>query len=222
MQSEAGQSDVEPAKGRLLFRALTGFVTALVLVALTVVVTWRTYGRVNVVVPGFTSEQWDVNRLRDVIVAYEVEHGRLPESLEEALESSPNVVAGLRPGLVDVWGTPYHYEPSASGFDVRSYGADRRLGGSRRGADVVPSRPGVQPPHVSLLDFIAHPVNPAGFWILLSWVGIAGFLSGWMGWRSRPRDELWAIRLAAGVVVVVMAFGVSIVLMALHVIPTGH
>jgi general secretion pathway protein G len=102
----------------------------------------------SVVVPKFTSRseqarltaaKTDLTNLETALDAFEIDNGRYPTTEEglSALVVAPSDATGWHGPYIklvpnDPWGTPYNYQyPGAhqqSGFDLYSYGPDKREG----------------------------------------------------------------------------------------------
>ena len=89
----------------------------------------------------------DISTLSSAVDAFKLDCGRYPTTKEglQALRVPPSQVHGWRgPYLrrevpLDPWGNPYHYlcpGPGGGGYEVESYGADGRPGGTGDNADI--------------------------------------------------------------------------------------
>ena len=85
-----------------------------------------------------TKAMAEISRIKDAVGMYQIQNGRLPESLEELKQPSKNQDEGLIPDLgKDPWGHDYEYERTGSRkFIVRSLGADGAPGGQADDADI--------------------------------------------------------------------------------------
>ncbi len=84
-----------------------------------------------------TAAKAQINNFKTALIAYKLKYKRFPESLD-ALVNNPKGIKFLDAPSVpkDPWGTPYVYTPGGSEYEIISYGADMRSGGSGYEADI--------------------------------------------------------------------------------------
>jgi len=93
----------------------------------------RTKYRINKTMISLTCVIMDANA--EAIKMFKLDNGVYPTTAEgiNALVSNPNVLKLPK----DAWGRPIIYVKTKDGFELISYGADRKEGGEDEGADIL-------------------------------------------------------------------------------------
>ena len=85
--------------------------------------------------------QIQMNNVADALSMYYNDCGHFPKSLKGLVEADPECSnwtdAYYRGKLVDPWGTEFIYELSGNEFSLKSYGQDKREGGTLLNKDIV-------------------------------------------------------------------------------------
>ena len=83
-----------------------------------------------------------IKQLVDAVNFYKMDHGKLPESLDELLHppqegGGAKAYINSRDNLIDPWKHPYDYQPIENGsVKISSLGSDGQAGGTGEAADV--------------------------------------------------------------------------------------
>lgn len=141
-----------------------------------------------------------LEQLEGMVQRYERTYGEIPETLAEATQEAGEPQFPL----VDSWGSDYQYRRTSDGFELSSFGRDRKPGGAGLDADLVVTPRGWRagPSHrlplrqflfeadgsgplfmvATLASFAAAalwyraqpPKRPAARWLVLSLIGTVG------------------------------------------------